>query len=72
MTTTGAAQPKRPIVDIFTKEITGFSNYKLAKAFLAWLTDHGPRTTDHGWNDLTSDEQQSWTKLFAAINKGLA
>ncbi|MGW3077818.1 AAA family ATPase [Kitasatospora sp. NPDC001132] len=64
-TTTAAAQPKRPIVDIFTKEITGFSKYKLAKTFLAWLTDHG-------WSDLTSDEQQSWTKLFAAINKGLA
>lgn len=65
VTTTAAAQPKRPIVDIFTKEITGFSKYKLAKTFLAWLTDHG-------WNDLTSDEQHSWTKLFASINKGLA
>lgn len=65
VTATAAAQPKRPIVDIFTKEITGFSKYKLAKAFLTWLTDHG-------WNDLTADEQQSWTKLFAAINKGIA
>ncbi len=65
VTVTAAAQPKRPIVDIFTKEITGFSKYKLAKTFLAWLADHG-------WSDLTADEQQSWTKLFAAINKGLA
>ncbi|MEV7214108.1 AAA family ATPase [Kitasatospora cineracea] len=63
--TTAAAQPKRPIVDIFTKEISGFSKYKLAKTFLAWLTDHG-------WNDLTANEQQSWIQLFAAINKGLA
>jgi hypothetical protein len=62
---TAAAQPKRRIVDIFTAEITGFSKFKLAKEFLRWLTDHG-------WDDLTVDEQASWTKLLAAVNKGLA
>lgn len=65
VTATAAAQPGRRIVDIFTAEITGFSKYKLAKAFLQWLATHG-------WGDLTSDEQQAWQALFAAVNKGLA
>ncbi|WP_073946624.1 hypothetical protein [Streptomyces kebangsaanensis] len=60
-----ATQQKRHIVDIFKAEVPGFSKWKLAKAFLRWLTDHG-------WNDLTADEQTAWQKLFAAINKGLA
>ncbi|MEU0596588.1 AAA family ATPase [Streptomyces ardesiacus] len=62
---TEATQQKRHIVDIFKAEVPGFSKWKLAKAFLRWLTDHG-------WNDLTADEQTAWQKLFAAINKGLA
>jgi predicted ATP-dependent endonuclease of OLD family len=62
---TEAAQPKRRIVDIFAAEITGFSKFKLAKAFLRWLTRHE-------WGDLTASEQASWKKLLAAINKGLA
>jgi hypothetical protein len=37
----------------------------MTKAFLHWLIDHG-------WGDLTSDEQTSWKKLFTAENKGLA
>ncbi|MFD8086336.1 AAA family ATPase [Kitasatospora sp. NPDC059722] len=65
VTATATAQSRRPLVDVLTKEIAGFSKYKLAKAFLHWLTEHG-------WNDLTPDEKQSWTKLFAGINKGLA
>ncbi|MFD4723389.1 AAA family ATPase [Streptomyces sp. NPDC058423] len=62
---TEAAQQKRHIVDVFKAEIPGFSKWKLAKAFLQWLTDHG-------WSDLTADEQTAWQKLFTAINKGLA
>ncbi|MFI6013375.1 ATP-dependent nuclease [Streptomyces sp. NPDC051243] len=62
---TEAAQQKRHIVDVFKAEIPGFSKWKLAKAFLQWLTDHS-------WSDLTADEQTAWQKLFAAINKGLA
>ncbi|MEU8138637.1 AAA family ATPase [Streptodolium elevatio] len=65
VTATAAAQPGRRIVDIFTAEITGFSKYKLAKAFLQWLATHG-------WGDLTADEQQAWQALFVAVNKGLA
>ncbi|MFF2521477.1 AAA family ATPase [Streptomyces liangshanensis] len=61
---TAASQQKRHIADIFKVEISGFSKWKLAKAFLQWLTDHG-------WSELTADEQAAWQKLFAAINKAL-
>ena len=63
---TAAAQPARPLIDIFTAEIGAtFSKYKLAKAFLRWLTTHT-------WTDLTNDEQTAWTRLCAAINKAVA
>lgn len=65
ITATAAAQPGRPIVDIFAAEITGFSKYKLAKAFLRWLSTHG-------WADLTAAEQAAWTSLTTAVNKALA
>ncbi|MEV4112716.1 AAA family ATPase [Nonomuraea sp. NPDC049695] len=65
VTATAAAQPARRIVDVFKAEVgAGFSKYKLVKAFLRWLPAHG-------WADLTADEQQAWTSLAAAINKGL-
>ncbi|MEU1407861.1 hypothetical protein ABZ471_37000 [Streptomyces sp. NPDC005728] len=60
----GDRQQKRHIADIFKAEIPGFSKWKLAKAFLQWLTDHG-------WSDLTADEQTAW-QMFAAVNRGLA
>ncbi len=56
--------PARPIVNIFEKEIKGFSKYKLAKAFLRW-------TRDHAASDLTSDERGQWTKLIQKINTAL-
>jgi hypothetical protein len=66
ITATAAAQPARRIVDIFKSEIgAGFSKYKLAKAFLQWLTGHG-------WDDFTAAEQQAWRTLLLAVNKGLA
>jgi energy-coupling factor transporter ATP-binding protein EcfA2 len=65
VTATAAAQPGRPIVDIFTAEITGFSKYKLAKAFLRWLGTHG-------WADMTAAEHAAWTSLTTAVNKALA
>ncbi len=46
---TANAQPKRPIVDVFTDEISDFSKYKLAKAFLRWA-----RTNEA--KDLSKDE----------------
>jgi len=64
VTATAGAQPARPIVDIFAAEITGFSKYKLAKAFLRW-------TRDHKAGDLSDDEQRQWKKLIEAINAAL-
>lgn len=61
---TAAAQPARPIVDIFTAEVVEFSKYKLAKAFLRWARAHEA-------SDLSADEQSQWTALVAAINKAL-
>ena len=61
---TAAAQPARPIVDIFTAEIADFSKYKLAKAFLRWARAHEA-------SDLSTDEQGQWTALVGAINKAL-
>jgi hypothetical protein len=59
-----AAQPNRPIVDIYAAEIPGFSKYKLAKAYLRW-------TRTHEAKDLTTVEQGQWKKLVERINKAL-
>ncbi len=59
-----AAQPARPIVDVFSAEIKDFSKYKLAKAFLRWSRDHKAA-------DLTSEEQAAAGKLVELINKAL-
>jgi hypothetical protein len=57
-------QPGRPIIDIFEREITGFSKYRLAKAFLRWVGAHAA-------SDLSPDEQRWWTTLINAINRAL-
>ncbi|WP_067866056.1 AAA family ATPase [Nocardia shimofusensis] len=64
VTAIASSQPGRPIVDIFTKEITGFSKYKLVRAFVRWISSHAIF-------DLTSDEQAGVDKLFKAINNAL-
>lgn len=64
VTATAGSQPDRPIADIFTSEISGFSKYRLAKAYVRW-------TRDHTANDLTGDERESWAKLVTTINKAL-
>lgn len=61
---TAAAQPARPIVDVFTAEAANFSKYKLAKAFLRWARAHEA-------SDLSADERSQWTALVGAINKAL-
>ena len=61
---TAAAQPARPIVDIFTAEVADFSKYKLAKAFLRWARVHEA-------SDLSANERTQWTALVAAINRAL-
>jgi predicted ATP-dependent endonuclease of OLD family len=64
ITKTATSQPARPLVDIFTAEITDFSKYRLAKAFLRW-------TRNHRASDLTNDERSQWTKLIEAVNAAL-
>lgn len=59
-----ASQPNRPIIDIFTSEVTNFSKYKLAKAFVRW-------TRNHEAKDLTADEQKNLRNLVQQINKAL-
>jgi predicted ATP-dependent endonuclease of OLD family len=61
VTAVASAQPARPIVDIFQAEATGFSKYRLAKAFLRWAREHRA-------GDLTSDERAQWKNLIDAIN----
>jgi energy-coupling factor transporter ATP-binding protein EcfA2 len=61
---TASAQPGRPIVDIFTKEVSGFSKYKLARAFVRWISSQDI-------TDLSTDEQTGITALFKGINSAL-
>lgn len=61
---TASAQPTRPIVDVFAAEVSDFSKYRLAKAFLRWARDH-----DAG--ALADDERRQWKKLIEAINAAL-
>ena len=57
------SQPNRPIIDIFTDEITGFSKYKLAKAYIRW--------TRSEYAQLTEIEIANWICLIQTINKSL-
>ena len=61
---TATAQPGRPIVDILAAEISGFSKYKLAKAFIRWSRSHKA-------SDLAEVERKDWVTLIQAINKAL-
>lgn len=58
------AQPKRPIVDIFSDEVGDFSKYRLAKAFLRWARSHSAK-------DLQKIEIEQWVALIASTNKVL-
>ncbi len=64
VTEVATQHPQRPIVDIFTAEISGFSKYRLAKAYLRW-------TREHSAADLTEDERSSWVKLIKRVNRAL-
>jgi len=57
-------QRERPIVDIFTKEIKGFSKYKLAKAYVRW-------TRENLACDIHEEEINQWQLLIGQINKCL-
>lgn len=58
------ANPTRPILDIFSKEIKDFSKYKLAKAYIRW-------TKTNDVQKLTITEIDQWKRLIQAINKAL-
>jgi len=58
------AQDARPIVDVFNSQVTDFSKYKLAKAFLRWARTHDA-------SDLTKEECKQWNTLIGTINKAL-
>jgi hypothetical protein len=63
---TAAAQPQRPVIDILADVIgTGFSKYRLAKAYVRW-------TRDHDAASLQEEERQSFGRLIERINKALA
>lgn len=64
VTATASAQSHRSITDIFSDEISGFSKYKLAKAFLRWARAHEA-------GDLTPSERTQWIGLIETINKVL-
>lgn len=59
-----AAYPNASIVSIFSTEITGFSKYHLAKAFLRWSRTHSSA-------DFATGETAQWETLFEKINKVL-
>jgi predicted ATP-dependent endonuclease of OLD family len=59
-----AAQPNRPIVDIFAAEVSGFSKYNLAKAYVRW-------TRDHDASALEAGERTQWAALIERINSTL-
>ena len=64
VTSLASSQPGRPIVDLFTSEISGFSKYKLAKAFLRWSRSHEAE-------NLSETERDDWTKLIKKVNTAL-
>jgi predicted ATP-dependent endonuclease of OLD family len=59
-----SAQLGRPIIELFEAEITDFSKYKLAKAFVRW-------TREHDASSLTADEITQWQALFQKVNQAL-
>jgi hypothetical protein len=59
-----AAQAGRPIVDLFSAEISDFSKYKLAKAYVRW-------TRDNAASALKEEERSQWVMLISKINASL-
>lgn len=64
VTAKAAAQPGRPVVDIFGAEVSDFSKYKLAKAYVRW-------TRDNDAGALAADERAQWIALIGKINAAL-
>ena len=64
VTKVATTQPQRAIADIFAAEISDFSKYRLAKAYLRW-------TREHSASDLTEEERSSWAELIKRVNRVL-
>jgi hypothetical protein len=64
VTATAAAQPARPICDIFAAEINGFSKYRLARAFIRWMATNS-------LSDLAPDEATAWETLCSSVNRSV-
>lgn len=64
VTAEAAAQPGRPIIDLLESAGSGFSKYKLAKAYVKWSRDHLA-------DDLTAAERDQSKALIEKINKAL-
>lgn len=58
------SNPSRPILSIFKSEVSDFSKYKLAKAFVRW-------TQTHTASELHQIEREEWKKLIDQVNKVL-
>ena len=59
-----AAKPDQVITEVFASRVTGFSRYKLAKAYLQW-------TSKHEANEIEADERAQWFNLIGKINSAL-
>lgn len=64
VTAEAAAQPGRPIIDLLESTGSGFSKYKLSKAYLRWARDHSA-------SDLTETERDQFKVLIEKTNKAL-
>jgi predicted ATPase len=58
------SQKNRPIIDILSNEVSDFSKYRLAKAYIRW-------TRANEAKDLSDKERTQWTALLQTINKVL-
>lgn len=61
---TANQRPKESIVKIFNSEVSDFSKYRLARAFLKWSSQNKA-------SDLTEDEKKQWNALISKINFAL-
>ena len=59
-----AKHPEKPVLEIFTDEITDFSKYALAKAYVKW-------TSTHDANALKKEELAAWNSFVQQVNKVL-
>jgi energy-coupling factor transporter ATP-binding protein EcfA2 len=59
-----AASPEQAVTEVFASHATGFSRYKLAKAYLQW-------TSKHEATELEADERAQWFNLMGRINSAL-